>query len=107
MAPRVFPYESLPEGLSWDDVNRAWPPRKGRARPANMRHNPLLMLLAVYGLRSSEVVGLRLEDLDWEREVLTVAHGKRQKPRTYPLCRTVRGCSPPLPPGSPPRLGAA
>ena len=47
------------------------------------------MLLAVYGLRSSEVVGLRLEDFDWEREVLTVAHGKRQKPRTYPLCRPV------------------
>jgi site-specific recombinase XerD len=88
MAPRVFPYESLPEGLSWDDVNRALAAAQGD-RPADIRDRALLMLLAVYGLRSSEVVGLRLEDFDWEREVLTVAHGKRQKPRTYPLCRPV------------------
>ena len=47
------------------------------------------MLLAVYGLRSGEVVGLRLEDFDWEREILTVTPSKRQKPRTYPLCRPV------------------
>jgi integrase len=32
---------------------------------------------------------LRLEDFDWQRERLTVPHGKSQKPRTYPLCRSV------------------
>jgi integrase/recombinase XerD len=47
------------------------------------------MLLAVYGLRSSEVVGLRLEDFDWGHETLTIAPCKRQKPRIYPLCRPV------------------
>jgi integrase/recombinase XerD len=88
MAPRVFPYEGLPAGLSWDDVNRALAAAQGD-RPADIRDRALLMLLAVYGLRSSEVVGLRLEDFDWERQVLTIAHGKRQKPRTYPLCRPV------------------
>ena len=30
-----------------------------------------------------------LEDFDWQREVLTVRHGKRQRPRLYPLCRAV------------------
>jgi integrase/recombinase XerD len=88
MAPRVFPYEALPEGLSWDDVNRALVAAQGD-RPADIRDRALLMLLAVYGLRSSEVVGLRLEDFDWEHEVLTILHSKRQKPRTYPLCRPV------------------
>ena len=58
-------------------------------RPTDLRTRAALMLLSVYGLRSSEVVGLRLEDFDWEREVLTVPHGKRQQPRTYPLCRSV------------------
>src|SRR5262245_22567610 len=47
------------------------------------------MLLAVYGLRAGEVVGLRLENFDWEREMLTVQYGKRQRPRLYPLCRSV------------------
>jgi integrase/recombinase XerD len=32
---------------------------------------------------------LCLDDFDWEREVLTVRCGKRQRPRIYPLCRVV------------------
>lgn len=88
MSPRVFPYESLPAGLSWDDVNRALTAARGN-RPADIRDRALLLLLAVYGLRAGEVVGLRLEDFDWEQEMLTIPHSKPQKPRTYPLCRSV------------------
>jgi len=88
MAPRVFPYETIPEGPSWDDVNRVIAASHGDRR-ADIRDRALLMLLSVYGLRSGEVVGLRLEDFDWVNETLTVMHGKRQKPRTYPLCRPV------------------
>jgi site-specific recombinase XerD len=88
MAPRVFPYEALPQGLSWGDVNRALAAAQGD-RPADIRDRALLMLLAVYGLRSSEVVGLHLDDFDWEQEILTITPSKRQKPRTYPLCQSV------------------
>jgi site-specific recombinase XerD len=88
MAPRVFPHEALPAGLSWDDVNRAIAAAQGN-RPADIRDRALMMLLSVYGLRASEAVGLRLSDFDWQREVLVVAHGKRREPRTYPLCRPV------------------
>ena len=58
MSPRVFPYETLPAGLSWDDVNRVLTAAQGN-RPADIRDRALLMLLAVYGLRAGEVVGLR------------------------------------------------
>ena len=88
MAPRVFPYEALPQGLSWGDVNRVLTAAQGD-RPADIRDRALLMLLAVYGLRSSEVVGLHLDAFDWEQEILTITSSKRQKPRTYPLCRPV------------------
>jgi integrase/recombinase XerD len=88
MSPRVFPYEALPAGPSWDDVNRLLAAAQGD-RPADIRDRALLLLLAVYGLRSSEVVGLRLEDFDWQQEVLAVPRGKGQKARTYPLCRSV------------------
>ena len=89
MAPRVFPYEALPAGLSWDDVNRALAAAQGD-RPADIRDRALLMLLAVYGLRcwrsrGPAPGGLRLAS----GRCLTVRHGKRQKPRTYPLCRPV------------------
>jgi site-specific recombinase XerD len=88
MAPRVFRHETLPIGPSWNDVNRVLTAAQGD-RPADIRARALLMLLAVYGLRAGEVVGLRLEDFDWQRQVLTIAQSKRQKPRTYPLCRPV------------------
>jgi site-specific recombinase XerD len=88
LAPRVFRDESIPVGPSWDDVKRLLAATQGD-RPADIRARAALMLLSVYGLRAGEVVGLRLEDLDWEREVLTVQFGKRQRPRIYPLCRAV------------------
>ena len=47
------------------------------------------MLLAVYGFRAGEVVRLRLEDFDWERELFTVRSSKSGRPRVYPLARSV------------------
>src|SRR5712691_1463067 len=57
--------------------------------PAGIRDRALLLLLATYGLRAGEVVRLRLENLDWEHETLTVGRSKTYKTQTYPLCRTV------------------
>jgi len=88
VAPRVFAHESLPVGPSWDDVKRLLAAAEGD-RPVDIRDRALLMLLAVYGLRAGEVAALRLQDFDWDREVLNVPHSKSQRPRTYPLCRPV------------------
>ena len=86
--PPVFRHEGLPLGPSWDDVNRLLAAAKSDC-PVDIRDRALVLLLAVYGLRAGEVTTLRLDDFDWERELLTVPHGKRQRPRTYPLCRPV------------------
>jgi site-specific recombinase XerD len=88
MAPRMFRDESIAVGPSWEAVKRLLVATQGD-QPADIRARAVLILLAVYGLRAGEVVGLRLEDFDWEREILTVRHGKRQRPRIYPLCRAV------------------
>ncbi len=88
VAPRVFRHESIAVGPSWEAVKRLLVAARGD-RPADIRAHAVLMLLAVYGLRAGEVVELRLEDFDWEREELTVAHGKRQRPQSFPLCRAV------------------
>lgn len=86
MAPRLFKHESLPLGPSWGDVKRLLAATSGK-RPVDIRNHALLMLLAVYGLRAGEATALRLEDFDWEREILNVPTGKAGKPRIYPLCR--------------------
>jgi len=87
-APRVFPQESLPDGPSWEQVRRLLTASEG-ARPTATRDRALLMLLSVYGLRAGEVARLRLEDFNWEREVIAVARSKTQRAQIYPLCRPV------------------
>lgn len=88
MAPRVFRHGGLPIGPSWDDVKRLIKAAEG-GRPADIRNRALLLLLAVYGLRAGEVTALRLEDFDWDHEMLSIPRGKSGRPRTYPLCRSV------------------
>jgi integrase/recombinase XerD len=49
----------------------------------------MLLLLAVYGFRSSEVRHLCLGDIDWEQEVMHVRCAKQRKTQHYPLLRNV------------------
>jgi site-specific recombinase XerD len=86
--PRMFTQASLPLGPSWDEVRRLLAMTESN-RPVDIRDRAILMLLAVYGLRAGEVRRLRLDDVNWERELLTVVSSKSQRPRTYPLIRSV------------------
>jgi integrase/recombinase XerD len=86
--PRMYRHETLPLGPSWDVVQRLLEKTEGD-HPARIRDRALFLLLATYGLRAGEVVRLRLEDLDWQHERITVVRSKSFKTQTYPLCRTV------------------
>jgi len=46
-----------------------------------------LTLLATYGLRSGEVAGLRLQDVDWDREIISISRPKPRRVQQYPLVR--------------------
>jgi integrase/recombinase XerD len=86
--PRVFSQAWLPLGPSWDDVQRLLAMTEGD-QPCNIRARPILMLLAIYGLRRGEVSRLRLDDFDWEHEVFRVVSSKTGQIRAYPLTRSV------------------
>jgi integrase/recombinase XerD len=58
-------------------------------RPKDIRDRAILLLLAVYALRAGEVRALKLEDLDWERNLLSVSRTKVRKREPYPLSPTV------------------
>ncbi|MBP6023826.1 tyrosine-type recombinase/integrase [Ferruginibacter sp.] len=83
-APRVYSYESLPSSPYWDDIKKVVANSRTNY-PTDIRDYAILLLLSVYGMRSSEVVNLCLDDLDWKNERLYLRRAKRSKPQIYPL----------------------
>ena len=65
--PRLFKQESLPVGPGWGDVQRLFS-NSNDDQPREIRDRAILMLFAIYGFRSAEVAGLRLEDVNWTRD---------------------------------------
>ena len=87
-APRIYKLERLPRGPQWSDVQRLLAASSGNA-PSDIRDHAMLLLLAVYGFRSGEVRHLRLDDIDWEQEVIRVRRPKQRKTQRYPLLPAV------------------
>lgn len=53
----------------------------------NLKHRTMLYLAYSSGLRVSEVVRLRIKDLDWERGIISIRLGKGKKDRHTLLSR--------------------
>jgi len=51
----------------------------------NLKHKTALTVIYACGLRRSELINLRLEDLDSKRRTMTIANGKGQKDRVLPV----------------------
>ena len=85
--PRLYAQESLPTGPSWEQVQATLQLAQGE-RPTDVRALAILILLATYALRAREVARLRLDDLDWQAEVLVIVGDKTGRTRSYPLTRS-------------------
>jgi integrase/recombinase XerD len=85
--PRLFSQDALPSGPTWEEVGRLIG-SVAPDRPRDIRDRAIIFLLALYGLRSSEVRRLRIEDIDWENSRLSVYRSKQRKAQTYPLLPT-------------------
>jgi integrase/recombinase XerD len=86
--PRLYRQESLPYAPDWSDVQRMLAD-VDTDRPRDIRDRAILLLLAVYGMRSGEVVALRLDQIDWPGRVLRLFRLKRRQPQIYPLVASV------------------
>jgi site-specific recombinase XerD len=60
-----------------------------RATPKGRRDYAMALCLAELGLRASEVVALRLDDIDWRAGTLRVVGGKNRRDRELPLPQAV------------------
>ncbi|GFP37094.1 hypothetical protein HKBW3S44_00774 [Candidatus Hakubella thermalkaliphila] len=86
--PRIFTQENLPSGPSWHEVRRLLASMETN-RPEDLRDRPIIMLFAIYGLRATEVAKMRLEDIDWEHDLILVSRPKSRGRQIYPLLPTV------------------
>jgi site-specific recombinase XerD len=74
---------TLPKHLPAPQVRRVLA-RCSRRTALGRRNYAVLLLLARLGLRAGEVIGLRLEDIDWENSRLTV-RGKGSREAQLPM----------------------
>ena len=86
--PRMFPNETIPKGLGRDEVLKLLATTESD-HAIDKRDRAILMVLSTYGLRSSEVCGLTLDDLSWTDELLTVRRCKSGQIHIYPLSQAV------------------
>lgn len=83
-SPRLFKQETLPDGPDWRVVQELIA-QTDTDQARDIRDRAIVMLLAIYGLRSGEVAQLELEQLDWSQQRLTVRRSKQRLTQEYPL----------------------
>ncbi len=86
--PRVYRGERLPRALPWETVT-AFLAAIDRSTPMGRRDYAMFLLIATYGLRTSEVAGLRLDDVEWRARRIRVRRPKTHTPLVLPLTDAV------------------
>ena len=84
LVPRIYRHEGLPLGPTWEQVRSVIADSRGD-KSFPLRDHAILLLLAVYGLRSGEVRRLRLDDIDWKKDRLSVVRSKSGQRESLPL----------------------
>ena len=84
LLPRLYRHEGLPLGPTWETVGHILEKTNG-SDAASIRDHAILLLLSVYGMRSGEVRGLRLDDIDWARDQIRFVRSKSRRQETAPL----------------------
>lgn len=73
-----------PRALAWPDVQRILRAVSPKT-PAGRRDHAILLLMSLYGLGGAEITGLRLEDIDWNRNTILICRPKTQARILLPL----------------------
>jgi site-specific recombinase XerD len=88
--PRLYRGEQLPRAVAWETV-QAFLAAIDRSTPTGRRDYAMFLLIATYGLRTSEVAALRLDDLEWRARRIRVGRPKAKAPLILPLTDEVGG----------------
>jgi integrase len=86
--PRLYRLEQLPRALPWETVRKLLRSMETTS-PMGLRDNAMLLLMATYGLRASEIVAITLDDIRWREGVLRIHQRKTSSPLELPLTNEV------------------
>ena len=89
IAPLLYAYEGVPSILEGDQIAAVLQVVGKDRTPTGLRDHAILQLLATYGLRSSEVRNLRIEDIDWRADTIRIRHTKTKANSFLPLMAPV------------------
>jgi integrase len=84
---RLAVHASLPRRLTIDEISRLLDAAMTGKAPC--RDRAILLLAVQLGLRSSEIIAMELDDIDWRAGVVRVRIRKSRRERTLPLPRDV------------------
>lgn len=84
VVPSVPRYDPSPRGPRWREVRKMIGAASGE-KSTDLRARAVLLLLSVYGLRSSEVTRLSVDDIDWFDESILIRRAKHGGSQRFPL----------------------
>jgi site-specific recombinase XerD len=87
-SPLIYRLSTVPRSLPWDKVKRLIG-GVDRRDATGKRDYAILLLLATYGLRVTEVASLLLEDVDWKHDRIRIRDRKIGNSTGYPLTQAV------------------
>lgn len=87
-SPRIYHNEDLPSFTPWGTIQGILS-GKSHGNGIAIRDYAVLLLLSVYGMRVSEVTGLKLKDLDWHNEQIYLRRAKGCRPQVFPILPVV------------------
>jgi integrase/recombinase XerD len=89
IAPLLYAYEGIPSILDRGQIAAVLETARKDTTPVGLRDYAILQLLATYGLRSSEIRNLRIEDINWRTESIRIRHTKTRACSFLPLMEPV------------------
>src|SRR5579872_439543 len=85
IGPSRYAFETVPAALPPQHVEKVLDFVQRDDSAKGIRDYAILMLLATYGMRASEIGALRLDDIDWRKEAIRVCHSKTGVTSHLPL----------------------
>jgi site-specific recombinase XerD len=83
-SPKIYKDENLPVSPKKEDVYRMVD-FYDETSVTGIRNKTIILLLVEYGMRNSEVANLKLEDIDWEKETISIKRVKGFKSQIFKL----------------------
>lgn len=85
IAPPVHAFEGIPSAMLPADVGKVLEAARQDGTAKGIRDYAILLLIAKYGVRAGEVTALRLDDVDWRKELIRIRHSKTGAMSCLPL----------------------